>query len=46
MYCAIMMPLAKHPTNNNGIICIDLLDPDMLIDLNAQQIRQRVHKCR
>lgn len=43
MYCAIMMPLAKHPTNNNGIICIDLsADPDMLIDLNAQQIRQRV----
>jgi exodeoxyribonuclease-1 len=43
MYCAIMMPLAKHPTNNNGIICVDLAaDPNMLIDLDAEQIRRRV----
>jgi exodeoxyribonuclease-1 len=38
-----MMPLAKHPTNSNGIICIDLsADPEALISLNDEQIRHRV----
>ena len=43
MYGAIMMPLAQHPTNSNGIICVDLsADPEALISLNDEQIRRRV----
>ena len=43
MYCAIMMPLARHPSNSNGVICMDLAaDPNVLIDLSVEQIRQRV----
>ena len=43
MYGAIMMPLAKHPTNSNGIICVDLsADPEPLISLDDEQIRRRV----
>jgi len=43
MYGAIMMPLAMHPTNSNGIICVDLsADPQDLISLNDEQIRRRV----
>jgi len=43
MYGAIMMPLAQHPTNNNGIICIDLsFDPEVLIDLSSEEIARRV----
>ena len=43
MYGAIMMPLAKHPTNSNGIICVDLsADPEALISLNHEEIRRRV----
>ena len=43
MYGAMMMPLAQHPTNSNGIICCDLsADPEMLISLNEHQIRERV----
>lgn len=43
LYSAIMMPLAAHPTNKNAVICIDLsADPDALISLNKEQIKQRV----
>lgn len=43
MYGALMMPLAQHPTNSNGIICFDLsADPEMLVSLNEHQIRDRV----
>ena len=43
MYGALMMPLAQHPTNSNGIICFDLsTDPETLISLNEHQIRDRV----
>ena len=43
MYGALMMPLAQHPTNNNGIICFDLsADPETLVSLNEHQIRDRV----
>ena len=43
MYGAIMMPLAQHPTNNNGIICIDLsFNPEELIDLSSEEITRRV----
>jgi exodeoxyribonuclease-1 len=43
MYGAVMMPLAKHPTNNNGVICFDLsADPEALISLDAEEIQRRV----
>lgn len=39
MYGAIMMPLAMHPTNSNGIICVDLsADPELLLGQNVDQI--------
>lgn len=43
-YCAaLMMPLAKHPTNNNEIICYDLsIDPSPFIELDAAEIRDRI----
>lgn len=40
---ALVMPLAKHPTNPNGVIVVDLaVDPEPLLALSAEQIRQRV----
>jgi len=43
LYGAIMMPLAAHPSNKNGIICYDLsADPELLLSLEAEQIKQRV----
>ena len=43
MYGALMMPLAVHPTNNNGVICVDLsADPTDLIHADVEQIQARV----
>jgi exodeoxyribonuclease-1 len=43
LYSAIMIPVAPHPTNSNGIICYDLsADPELLINLDADQIKQRI----
>lgn len=44
-YCTtLVMPLVKHPTNNNGVICYDLsVDPTPLIELTADQIQQRLY---
>ncbi|MDD5273800.1 MAG: exodeoxyribonuclease I, partial [Methylovulum sp.] len=40
---AIVMPLCKHPGNNNGVIVYDLsVDPEPLLALSAEQIRQRL----
>ncbi|QTF93285.1 exodeoxyribonuclease I [Halomonas sp. BM-2019] len=40
---ALVVPLAEHPTNPNGVIVYDLsVDPAALLDLSAEQIRQRV----
>ncbi len=37
---ALIVPLAKHPTNSNEIICFDLgADPQMLFDLDAGQLQ-------
>lgn len=42
-YTALMMPLAKHPTNKNLIICFNLMgDVEALIKLPAEQIQQRL----
>lgn len=40
-YCAsLLLPVAKHPTNSNGVVCVDLRhDPRPLFDLNAEQIQ-------
>lgn len=47
LYSAIMMPLARHPTNNNAVICIDLSsDPEALITLDVEAICQRVFSTR
>jgi len=41
----IVMPLCKHPTNNNGIIVVDLLrDPSGWLDCDAMEIRARLYK--
>lgn len=40
---ALVMPLAEHPTNPNGVIVYDLsVAPDDLLSLSAEQIRERV----
>lgn len=40
---ALVVPLAEHPTNPNGVIVYDLsVDPTPLFELSAEQIRQRV----
>ncbi|MCP1314558.1 MULTISPECIES: exodeoxyribonuclease I [unclassified Halomonas] len=40
---ALVMPLAEHPTNPNGVIVFDLgADPAELLSLGVEQIRERV----
>ena len=40
---AVILPLTVHPTNPNGIICVDLMtDPEELIELNASELHQRI----
>ncbi|MCM2973160.1 exodeoxyribonuclease I [Larsenimonas suaedae] len=40
---ALIVPLAKHPTNPNGVIVYDLaVDPAPLFELSADDIRARV----
>ncbi|PMR80383.1 exodeoxyribonuclease I [Halomonas urumqiensis] len=40
---ALVVPLAEHPTNPNGVIVYDLsVAPAALFDLSPEQIRQRV----
>ncbi len=41
---AIMLPLAIHPTNPNGVICYDLsTNPDDLFELDVEDIRDRLY---
>ncbi len=41
---AMVLPVAPHPTNKNGIIVYDLrYDPTPLLTLNADEIRQRIY---
>jgi len=43
-YSSLLMPLWKHPTNNNGIICYDLnADPQDLFDCNEEEIVERLY---
>ena len=40
---AVIVPLANHPINKNGIVVYDLaVDPAPLLDLSAEQIRERL----
>ncbi len=40
---ALVIPLAMHPTNKNGVIVYDLsADPAMLMDLTVDEIHQRL----
>lgn len=40
---APVLPLAQHPVNRNGIVVFDLRgDPQMLLDLDVEEIRRRV----
>lgn len=40
---AVVLPLCKHPTNNNGVLVYDLSeDPDALISLDVEQIHHRL----
>jgi exodeoxyribonuclease-1 len=40
---AMVVPVAKHPTNNNGVIVYDLgIDPGPLLELDVGQIRERL----
>ncbi|WP_456446530.1 exodeoxyribonuclease I [Thiolapillus sp.] len=41
---AVVVPLAMHPTNKNGVIVYDLrTDPQPLFDLPAAQIREKLY---
>ena len=40
---AIVLPICAHPRNSNEVIVYDLsIDPEALLELNAEQIQQRV----
>ncbi|PKM13563.1 MAG: exodeoxyribonuclease I [Gammaproteobacteria bacterium HGW-Gammaproteobacteria-3] len=40
---AVVLPICRHPTNSNGIIVYDLsVDPEALLSLSAEDIRQRI----
>lgn len=40
---AIILPIARHPTNSNGVIVYDLQqDPTPLLELSVEDIHQRV----
>ena len=40
-YTALMMPLARHPTNKNSIICFNLMGKvEALLNLSAEEIQQ------
>ena len=41
---AVMLPLAMHPTNKNGVICFDLHhDPTDLLNLSVTEIQDRLY---
>jgi len=42
-HAAVIIPVARHPINPNGVIVLDLRsDPRLLADLTAEQITERV----
>ena len=46
-YAGFVVPIAPHPTNKNGVIVYDLMaDAQPLVDLSAEEIRQRIFASR
>lgn len=42
-HMGVLLPVAAHPVNRNSIICVDLLrDPDSLLGLNTEQLKERL----
>jgi len=42
---AVVLPLCAHPTNPNGVICVDLsADPSDLIDIGPEALYQRIFR--
>ncbi len=43
-YClAVVLPICRHPTNNNGVVVYDLSsDPEILLSLKVDEIKQRI----
>jgi exodeoxyribonuclease-1 len=40
---AIVLPICKHPINNNGVIVYDLsVDPEPMLHLSVEEIQQRI----
>ena len=40
---AVVLPICKHPTNANEVVVYDLsVDPQPLLDLTAEEIKQRI----
>lgn len=40
---AVVLPLASHPTNTNGVICYDLaVDPSELLECGVEELRRRI----
>ncbi len=43
-YLAVVLPIAKHPTNANGIIVYDLsINPGQLLSLSVEEIRKYIY---
>lgn len=43
--CTWIVPVALHPTNKNAVICLNLgLDPRPLLELSAEQIKQKLYQ--
>jgi exodeoxyribonuclease-1 len=42
-FTSLVMPLMKHPVNNNGVVIVDLMqDPTALMELSPAEIRARI----
>jgi exodeoxyribonuclease-1 len=42
---APVLPVARHPVNNNGIVCFDLRqDPEPLLQLDPEEIHERLFR--
>jgi exodeoxyribonuclease-1 len=40
---APVLPVARHPTNSNGVICFDLRqDPEPLLELDVEEVHRRL----
>ena len=43
--CTLIMPICRHPHNNNSVICVDLNNPiDDLLSMTALELRESIFK--